>query len=217
MVLSISTMHRRTSFRHLAESWVISWLGNLAGALLFGGIFVYYSGVISANPYRAYAIATATTKATAPWHELFLRGIGCNYLVCIAIFLSTSAKDGISKIVAIYIPIWLFVAVGFEHVVANMFIIQIGMMFGTPQVSVGYYIWHSMIPVTLGNIVSGVLFMGVIPVYLYLWPFSRHEGANPGQGGNAFVLNGMSVGGSDTNSFEHKKQGGRQDSARTAV
>lgn len=126
MVMTITTLQRRTTVLDLAKSWVVSFLGNLAGAMFFGGILVYWTGLIDAAPYHAYAITLAEHKAAgANWREIFLRGIGCNWLVCIAVWMSASAKDIVSKVIIIFLPIWFFVAVGFEHVIANMFLIQV--------------------------------------------------------------------------------------------
>jgi formate/nitrite transporter FocA (FNT family) len=81
--------------------------------------------------------------------------------------MGTSARELNSKIIGIYLPIWLFVAVGYEHSIANMFTVQISMMLGA-NLSVGKYIGSVLAPVTLGNIVGGGFFVGVIYWYLYL-------------------------------------------------
>lgn len=136
--------------------------------MFFGGLLVYYTGILSIEPYKHYAISLAEHKAAgSPWHQIFLKGIGCNWLVCIAVWGGASAKDIVSKVVIIFLPIWFFVAVGFEHVIANMFLIQMGMYLGA-DLTVGYYIWHSIIPVALGNIVGGGFFVGVAHWYLFL-------------------------------------------------
>ncbi|AEO66287.1 uncharacterized protein THITE_119017 [Thermothielavioides terrestris NRRL 8126] len=102
------------------------------------------------------------------WHQIFLRGIGCNWLVCLACFLGTQAKDLGSKLAGVWWPTFAFVALGLDHVVANMFFIPIGIHLGTPGLSVGLYIWKGIIPVGLGNIVGGALFVGTFYWYMYL-------------------------------------------------
>src|ERR1019366_5226027 len=99
--------------------------------------------------------------------QLFLRGIGGNWLVCLALWLGASARDLNSKIIGIYLPIWLFIAVGYEHSVANMFTVQMGMILGA-DLSVGKYILRILMPVTLGNILGGGFFVGFTYWYLYL-------------------------------------------------
>lgn len=77
MVLVISTLQRRTKLWDLAKSWVVSFLGNLAGSMFVGGVLVYWTGLLSASPYKDYAIALAEHKVVdANWREIWLRGIG---------------------------------------------------------------------------------------------------------------------------------------------
>lgn len=79
-------------------------------------------------------------KAHSPtWRQIFIRGIGCNWLVSVAVWQAAGARETISKVVAIWIPIWVFVACGFDHVVANMFFIPLGILMGA-DMSVAYYI-----------------------------------------------------------------------------
>ena len=167
MALTVSTLHRKTTWINLIVSWIVSFFGNLVGCLFFQYILVYYASLLSNDPYRSYTVKFAEVKGNLEWHQIFLRGIGGNWLVCLAVWLSTSARDLNSKIIGIYLPIWLFVAVGYEHSVANMFTVQMGMILGA-NLSVGKYILGVMIPVTLGNILGGGLFVGFIYWYLYL-------------------------------------------------
>lgn len=77
MVMTITTLQRRTTVLDLAKSWVVSFLGNLAGAMFFGGVLVYWTGLVSISPYKTYATNLAVHKAAgANWREIFLRGIG---------------------------------------------------------------------------------------------------------------------------------------------
>lgn len=85
--------------------------------MFWGGIVAFYGGILSADPYKSGSIAISVAKVVTPaWHQIFLRAIGCNWLVCLAIWLSTSAKDLQSKVIGAYLPIFAFVGVGFEHV-----------------------------------------------------------------------------------------------------
>jgi formate/nitrite transporter len=167
MTLVVSTLHRKTTLLHLIISWIISFFGNLVGCLFFEYIFVYYAGLLATDPYRSFTVKFAEAKGNIGWHQIFLRGIVGNWLVCLALWLGTSARELSSKIIGIFLPIWLFVAVGFEHSIANMFTVQMGMILGA-DLSVGKYISFVMIPVTLGNILGGGLFVGFIYWYLYL-------------------------------------------------
>lgn len=99
--------------------------------------------------------------------QIFLRAIGANWLVCLAVFLSISARDIASKIIAIWFPTACFVSLALDHVVANMFFIPTGIWVGAPF-SAGYYIYKSLIPTLLGNMVGGGFFVGFMYWYLYL-------------------------------------------------
>jgi len=169
MFMITAFLHRRVSVKDVAISWVVSYLGNLGGMLFFMAIIIGYGGVLTdIEVYRQETITFATQKAQSPgWHQIFLRAIGANWLVCMAVFLSISAREIGSKIIAIWFPTATFVALAMDHVVANMFFIPIGIWNGAPF-GVGYYIWKSLIPTTLGNIVGDGLFVGAMYWYLYL-------------------------------------------------
>lgn len=166
MVLTVSTLHRKTTFLELIVSWVTSYGGNFIGCLFYEAIFVYYADLLSQDPYRLYVITIAETKGNTVWYQMFLRGIAGNWFVCLAKWFALSGRDLHSKIIGIYLPAWLFVAVGYEHCIANMFSVQIGMMLGA-NLSIRKYIKAVMIPVALGNIIGGALF-GFTYWYLYI-------------------------------------------------
>ncbi|KAJ4483321.1 Formate/nitrite transporter [Lentinula aciculospora] len=158
----------------LPVNWIIVTFGNLVGSLFFGAILVKYSGIVSTAPYNTYIVEFAMKKASDPeWYQIFLRGIGCNWLVCIAVWQAAGARDTISKIFAIWIPIWVFVACSYDHVVANMFSVPLGIMFGA-DLTVAEYIRKSLIAAYLGNIV-GALFVGMPATYFYLRDYNAEN------------------------------------------
>ncbi|KAI0717214.1 Formate/nitrite transporter [Cerioporus squamosus] len=176
----------------LPYNWLIVTFGNLCGSLFFASVLVKYTGIISTAPYNAYAVTFAMHKAADPeWHQIFLRGIACNWLVCVAVWQAAGARETISKIVAIWIPIMIFVACGYDHVVANMFSVPLGILFGAKLTVAEYirkYVHHdpspydeasltilfvflillhrSLIAAYLGNIV-GALLVGLPALYFY--------------------------------------------------
>ena len=91
-----------------------------------------------------------------------------NWLVCMAVFLAISSREVISKIVSIWFPVMCFVGLGTDHVIANMYFIPLAIFLGSPDITVRYYIWKSMIPSLLGNIVGGGVFTGAVYWYLFL-------------------------------------------------
>ncbi len=111
----------------------------------------------------------ATAKCLTPtWIQIFCRAIGANWLVCFAVYVSISSREIASKILAIWFPTFTFVALGLDHVIANMYFIPVAIFYGHPDIGVGLYIWKSMIPTALGNVIGGGLFVGGMYWYLYL-------------------------------------------------
>ncbi|KAJ7119001.1 putative formate/nitrite transporter [Mycena epipterygia] len=167
MVFPMAVIKRAIPWWSLPVNWIIVTFGNLAGSLFSAALLVRYSGIVSTEPFMSGIVAYAEKKAVTPeWHQIFLRGIGCNILVCLAVWLASGAKETVSKLIAIWIPIWIFVAVGFDHVIANMFYIPLGIMFGADLSTAGY-IRKSLIATYLGNIV-GAAIVWAPAVYFYL-------------------------------------------------
>jgi hypothetical protein len=126
--------------------------------------------VFDSQPYKAEVQSFVTKKQVTPtFHMIFLRGIGCNWLVCLACYLGIQGRDVASKIIGIWFPIYGFVSLSFDHVVANMFFIPMGIWEDTPHVTVGLYIWKGIIPAGLGNIIGGGLFCGVYYWWMYVF------------------------------------------------
>ncbi|CAM9647771.1 unnamed protein product [Choristocarpus tenellus] len=136
----------------LLRNWFFSYLGNFAGSLLIVSL-VMAAGVV-ANPGTAIGIASSKTSLT--FLQAFTRGILCNWLVCMAVWMSASASDAFGKFCAIFLPISAFVAMGMDHSVANMFLIPLGMGLGA-GVSWSTFLTANLLPVTLGNIVGGAV------------------------------------------------------------
>lgn len=169
MFMTVAFLHRRVTVIDIAKIWFVSFFGNLAGTLFAMAIIFGYGGVFTETPaYRTAAINIAVNKClNAQWHQVFLRAIGANWLVCFAVFISISSRDIASKIIAIWWPTATFVALALDHVIANMFFIPMGMWVGAP-ISVGKYVGSSMMPTLLGNLLGGGLFVGTAYWYLYL-------------------------------------------------
>ncbi|TKA61414.1 hypothetical protein B0A55_11877 [Friedmanniomyces simplex] len=167
MFTTISALHRRLFPLKMLTHWFITFWGNLAGSLFVMAIIIGYGGVFNSAAYRAEVETFANTKVVTPeWHMIFLRGIGANWLVCLACFLAMMAREYFSKVVAIWWPTFAFVCLGFDHVVANMFFVPAAIFLGAPKITVGYYIWKSMVPALIGNMVGGGVFVGVVYWYM---------------------------------------------------
>mmetsp|Transcript_90076 Transcript_90076/g.251830 ORF Transcript_90076/g.251830 Transcript_90076/m.251830 type:complete len:308 (-) Transcript_90076:66-989(-) len=140
------------SFGELMKSWISSYAGNFVGSL-FLAYLAYKSTTLAAGPAAA---AIATAKCSLPWDVAFVRGILCNWLVCMAVYMASGCSTMIGKMTAVWFPISAFVALGLDHSVANMFIIPLGMLRGA-EVTLSQFFLKNLIPVTLGNIVGGAL------------------------------------------------------------
>lgn len=126
-------------------------------------------GVFEIPAYHTEVINFATAKCLTPsWVQIFCRAIGANWLVCFAVYISISSRKVAPKDLAIWFPTFTFVAFGLDHVIANMYVIPVAIFYGHPDIGIGLYIWKSMIPTTLGNLIGGGLFVGGIYWYLYL-------------------------------------------------
>lgn len=178
MYMTLLLLERKINILQLLINWVLSYIGNLMGCLWFAGIFCFYGQLATTAPYKAATLVLVQHKIIEPsWHVIFIRAIGCNWLVALACWLGASSKDNISKIVSIHLPVWLFVAVGFEHIVADMFFIPLGMMNGAP-LSVGTFVIKGMIPITMGNILGGAIFVACNHWYLDVFCERRNESSH---------------------------------------
>ena len=154
-------MQRRLPWYKMLIHWGTTFLGNLAGSLLVVALIFGYGETFAVDPFKSEVIAFATKKQVTPnFGTIFLRGLGCNWLVCLACFFAMQGRDLTSKIVGIWWPIFAFVSLGFDHVVANMTFIPMAIWLDAPKITVGLYIWKGIIPTFLGNVVGGGVFCG---------------------------------------------------------
>lgn len=160
-------LKRRCTGMDVVRNWTLVWAGNFIGCLIFAWLLVIATGIMDGNPYRSAVTGMAVTKTSLPWLTVFTRGIGANWCVCLAVWLALSGHDLVEKMAGCWFPVMAFVALGYEHSVANMFFIPTGMMLGA-DVSVWSLLWDNLIPATLGNIAGGALFVGCLHAWLHL-------------------------------------------------
>lgn len=143
---------------------IVSWLGNLAGSLIFASLFTNATDVLEEGIWRDSIVEQIQQDIIDPaWYILFVRAIVCGWLVTMAMFLGTQQQDGISKLAFLHFPFMISATARFPHTVEYMYLSSVGMMLGAP-LSIGGYFWKCLAPITLGNIVGGGFFTGA-----YLW------------------------------------------------
>ena len=167
MYMTLGVLDGKASIGGLCKNWGLSWIFNFAGALFVAYVLAYLGGVVADPAITAGATKVATTKVGLAWDKSFIRAIGCNWLVCLAVYLAIASDDIIGKIAGIWFPIMAFVTIGFEHSIANMFFIPLGMFLGAEGVTWAT-MFNNLIPVTLGNIVGGAIFVACIYYITYL-------------------------------------------------
>jgi len=167
--------NRKVATLQLLRNWVVVYIANFIGAGATA-MMVFWSGSLGLGDGAVTDTATAiaTGKVSLTWSEAFVRGVLCNALVCLAVWLSMSAHRVSGKILAIIFPITAFVALGFEHSVANMYFLPLGWLLGANGVTLGAIICN-LIPVTLGNIVGGSVFVALVYWLVYLRPAHGQE------------------------------------------
>ncbi|MBP5156404.1 MAG: formate/nitrite transporter family protein [Treponema sp.] len=162
----IPVLERRIKPMDMFRNWGLAYTGNLVGSILIAELVVL-SGTLDLYPgLSAAAINTAMAKCRLPIHAALIKGICSNFMVCLAVWISFGASEMAGKIAATYLPVFLFVLRGFEHRVANMYFIPVGLFasYVYPDVadalgSIGLnwfnFIFRNLIPVTIGNLVGG--------------------------------------------------------------
>jgi formate/nitrite transporter len=179
MLVPMAVLRGRTTIGRLGTNWALLTVGNLVGSLFVAYLLADKTGVIgtaaskagtpAASNFARLSSITIGKALTESDLQVFLRAMGCNWLVCAAVWLAYSARDIGGKILAIVFPITAFVALGFDHVVANMFFLPLAMFLHVPGVTIGHVV-SNLIVAFIGNAVGAVLFVAVAYWYLYLRP-----------------------------------------------
>lgn len=185
-LMIMATMNKQIKVSALLRNLVVVYFSNLLGSLIID-VLIFYSGNLdyTGGALGAYTIKVALGKVNIAPGKAIVSGILCNFLVCMAILMATSAKDVIGKIFATWFPIFAFVIGGFEHIVANMFYIPTGILaesnpdyvakaqelYGITSEQLSALdlsgLIHNFIPVTIGNILGGMVFIGCTLYFIH--------------------------------------------------
>lgn len=165
MYLFTGAQRGRVSWNDLAKIWGVSWVGNLVGAAVLSLLIIGAHSMGEVTSDHLLAIVAAK-KMSGDAFAIFLKGILCNILVCIAIFMPLKTQNDVAKILLTMIPVVVFFAAGFEHSIANMGVFALALHYVPSDVINFSGAFHNLLFATLGNIVGGALF--VAGSYLYL-------------------------------------------------
>jgi formate transporter len=174
-LLAMAWAERRISSAELLKNWGLVCAANFIGAAGLA-VLVFLSGHLDLNQgaISAQYVNIAAAKCNLPFWEAFFRGVLCNVLVCMAVWMALAGRSVVDKIVAIIFPISAFVAAGFEHSIANMYFIPMGLLiktFGDAGTTADAITWfgflNKLVPVILGNLVGGSLLVGLVYHIIY--------------------------------------------------
>lgn len=177
-----AALEKKITWGKLARNWVIVYVGNFLGAVILAAGCAFFGQLnIGGGDLAVYTAKVAASKASMPWGNAFVLGLFCNLMVCVAIYLGNTAQESAGRIMGTYVPIMGFVLAGFEHCVANMYYVPAGIFanmnaayagliadagINTAVLNFGAFFANNLIPVTLGNIVGGVL-VGLVMYYCH--------------------------------------------------
>ncbi len=168
-LLVMGWVSRRISAARLLRNFVIVYFANLAGAMGLA-LLVAWSGhgEMNAGAVGRTAVSIAAAKCALPFAEAFFKAVLCNVLVCLAMWIAMAGRNVADKILAIVFPITAFVACGFEHCVANMYFIPLGLLLQNIEGGVSWQgFLHNLVPVTLGNLAGGAGMVGLVYWVIY--------------------------------------------------
>jgi formate/nitrite transporter len=176
-LVPLAFIHRRMTFGELLRAWFWVWLGNLAGGVLYAGM-LWAGFTLTGRAPDGTGLGAVVTKiglfktvhyeqfGTAGAFAAFVKGMLCNWMVTLGVVLPMASRSVIGKVVATYVPIFMFFGMGYEHMVVNMFIIPAAMFFGAPISMSDFWVGNEL-PVTIGNFAGGFLFTGAALGWLY--------------------------------------------------
>jgi nitrite transporter NirC len=161
MYMPFAVLRGDSSWTDMLRVWIACWVGNLIGAVVLAALLRMAGGGVLLTDGSGEFFAVVAAKMAAPGYELFARGLLCNWLVCLAIWMCGRTENDAAKIALIFWPIALFVACGFEHSVANMFVFALALLGEHPDTVTFGGAVYNLVWVTLGNLVGGGLMVGL--------------------------------------------------------
>lgn len=164
---TLPLMQKRIGVGTFLKFLLLSYLFNFVGAQVIAYLLSSGVGMLDSDPWRGYLHSLSAAKVNQDALTVFMKGIGANWLVCLGMWMGYAAKDIMGKCIGIWIPVMLFVTLGYEHSIANMFFIPAAIYSGA-DVGWSDFVLQNLIPATLGNFVGGAGLVGCVYGYLYL-------------------------------------------------
>jgi len=164
---SYPLLQRKIGINTFSKYLILSYLFNFVGAQIVAFFLTYETGLLDKEPWLTYLHQYSEAKVNQDFVKVLIKGIGANWLVCLGMFMGYAAKDIMGKCIGIWIPVMLFVTLGYEHSIANMFFIPAAIYTGS-SITWDVFLLNNLVPATIGNLIGGALLVGGIYWYLYL-------------------------------------------------
>ncbi|MBU3132264.1 formate/nitrite transporter family protein [Clostridium gasigenes] len=164
MIMTLGGLEKKVTWKDALTIWFGSWIGNIIGGVIGATLFVQAGLASGANSYIGeFIVSSSITKIEIGFMPLLIKGILCNILVCLAVWMTYKLKEETAKILMIFWCLFTFITAGFEHSVANMGMLAMGWMIDPAQVTLAGYAYN-IIVVSIGNFIGGVVFVA-LPYY----------------------------------------------------
>lgn len=165
--MSFSYLEKQIRIITLVRIWLLAYIFNFIGTQFIAYCLSSELGFFDANPWQSYLHSLAAAKVNQDFLTVFMKGIGANWLVCLGVWMGFAGRDAFSKCFGIWVPVMLFVTLGYEHSIANMFFIPAAIYSGA-DITWLEFLRDNLLGATLGNIVGGAIFVGSVYWYIYM-------------------------------------------------
>lgn len=161
-----SFLSRKMKAYSIIRNWFWVYIGNFVGSIIVAWLFAYYTHMLSGTHAEDYAISLGIKKVSSGFMVTLVKGIACNWMVALAMWMSFAAKTVGGKAFAAWLPVMAFVTMGLEHSIANMFFIPTAIFYGA-DISIQSFLFDNLLPVTIGNIIGGGIFVGAVYWFIH--------------------------------------------------
>lgn len=166
-MLAFPWMQKQINIGMLVKVLVFSYIFNFLGTQVVAYFMTYQTNLLGSDVYQAYLFRYCDAKVNQDFWTVLIKGIGANWLVCLGTWMGFAAKDIMGKSIGIWIPVMLFVTLGFEHSIANMYFIPTAIYYGA-DITWGTFLLDNLLPATIGNIIGGLGLVGCVYWFVYM-------------------------------------------------